>query len=137
MHNVENLIICDKQSQKKVVGFYKIIFLNGVPFLIVQRSNLHYAYQVVHSDNEVHFHPIHEDHIHNEICTEINILSKIEYTTVDPEWVVGLTYNEFETPGKNTSYFKISNNDKPLDFMPFVLQVGPDKVQFHEEGGFL
>lgn len=132
VQNVESIIIRNHSDQQSIFKFRRVVFYNDHQYVFLDRPDCSKILKAVYKSGSLLLVDVTEDeyidlnlHVqwpHSDSCRE-SIHTNEEY------WVVGISFNKYESENRFYSEFKISD-EKPLDILPFIVQTGVENVIF-------
>lgn len=126
IYNVKSIVLINSKENKLIVKFEKLLFYNENCFISFNINGLNYIFKVILIEEDVYLDPVSDE----ELILISNIITTETMRFSERMWAVGISYNEFSGPDFCSTRFKISNNNKPIDILPYLLQTGEHSIDF-------
>ncbi|BCG60450.1 hypothetical protein [Paenibacillus sp. URB8-2] len=126
VYNVKTIILLSENGHRESYSFEKLVFEKECCYLLFKKNYEFYVYKLYLADNQVFLDPAEDeltDALSKTFCKNIK-------NGPLRHWAIGISYNETTSKNKTSTQFKISNQDQPLDILPFLLQMGEDAIYF-------
>jgi len=132
VQNVESIIIRNHLDEQSIFKFHRVVFYNDNQYVLLYRSDCSKILKSVYRAGFLLLVDITEDE-YKELGLHFQWLHsscwRASRHTDEEYWVVGISFNKYESENRFYSEFKISDK-KPLDILPFIVQTGAENVIF-------
>ncbi|MCY9698317.1 hypothetical protein [Paenibacillus alginolyticus] len=128
VYNVKSIILLSEKGERDCYSFERIIFETESCYLVFKHDSEFYVYKLNLAENQLFMDPAEIEYI-EQLSKTLSIDIKQDNLR---HWAVGISYNETSSENKISTLFKISNQDQPLDILPFLLQTGEDSIYFRQ-----
>ncbi len=130
-NNIQSLVLLNIDNEQFIYKFYKLLLNDSDQFILISRNESLFCFRVHCFEDKMSLQSISSEES-SRIEELLANIQEITFESGPPKTyrVVGFSYNHFESSLSSQTKFKISNNNQPINILPYIMQTGADNIIF-------